>query len=91
MTTLLYYPLQYTLPEDLFLLTTRIRGFAFPPGTRSLLFIGRDGDPASYCYGPGTDDPTLAGTPSGNGVDPWCYDPCDSSKGTHSYPYYFRV
>lgn len=62
-TPLLHYPLEHPLaPEDaqnnLFNLTTQIVGMAFPPGSRSLLFIGRHGI-GPYCYGAGEecDDP----------------------------------
>jgi hypothetical protein len=67
-----------------------IRGAIFPDGTRSVLFFGRHGI-GPYCYGPGTANASLGGKPSGNGVDPWCYDRADSSKGTHGYPYKYRV
>jgi hypothetical protein len=89
--TLIWYPLSDPLaPEttqnDLFNLATVIPGVAFPPGTRSILFIGRQGT-GPYCYGPGTSDPDLHGLPTGDGTDTWCYDPTDDSKGTHAYPY----
>jgi hypothetical protein len=73
-----------------FSLTTRITGLVFPDGTRSVLFFGSSGT-GPYCYGPGTSDPILGGTPSGNGVDPWCYDPTNTQKGTHAYPYLYQV
>jgi hypothetical protein len=52
---LLHYPLEHPLaPEDaqnnLFNLTTQIVGMAFPPRSRSLLFVGRHGI-GPYCYG----------------------------------------
>jgi hypothetical protein len=58
--------------------TTQIRGLAFPSGTRSLLFIGRHGT-GTFCYGSG-------GSSGGD-----CYDPADSSKGNHAYPYVYQV
>jgi hypothetical protein len=58
-------------------LATEIRGLAFVPGTRSVLFIGRHGI-GEYCYGTG-------------GVEGDCYDPVDSSKGTHAYPYVHQI
>ena len=64
---------------------TSIRGAVFPRGTRSLLFFGTQGT-GTFCYGEGTDQPGLAGTPTPDGTT-WCYDPDDSSKGTHAYPY----
>jgi hypothetical protein len=73
-----------------FNLTTKITGVVFPVGTRSVLFFGRHGT-GPYCYGPGTSDQSLAGQPADGGVDVWCYDPADSSKGTHAYPYAYQV
>lgn len=54
---LLHYSLEHPLaPEDaqnnLFNLTTQVVGMAFPPGSRSLLFVGRHGI-GPYCYGTG--------------------------------------
>ncbi|OLE83606.1 MAG: hypothetical protein AUF76_06020 [Acidobacteria bacterium 13_1_20CM_2_65_9] len=73
--------------------STEIRGVVFPEGTRSVLFFGRHG--ANFCYGPGTADPLLVGTISvdefGNIGDPYCFDPEDSSKGVHGYPYAYYV
>ncbi len=68
----------------------RVAGVLFADGTRSVLFFGKKGL-GPYCYGPGTDDPLLTGTPSGDGVDPWCYDPESSNKGDHAYPYSYFV
>jgi hypothetical protein len=70
--------------------TTHIRGIVFPPGTRSVLFFGRHGT-GSFCYGPGTSNQSLAGQPADGGVDVYCYDPADSSKGVHAYPYVHQV
>lgn len=94
-TTVLYYPFSnpiapYTSRNPYYNLATVIRGIAFPNGSRSVLFFGRQGM-GPYCYGPGTRDPSLGGKPSGNGVDPWCYDPSDGDKGTHSFPYRHQV
>ncbi len=69
--------------------TTAIRGAVFPAGTDTVLFFGTQGV-GKFCYGEGTDDPDLAGQPTGDGSI-WCYDPDDSSKGTHGYPYQARV
>ena len=69
--------------------STHVTGIVFPNGTRSVLFFGRHGV-GTFCYGPGTSDASLAGTTSPSG-DPWCYDPTDSSKGTHAYPYKHQV
>ncbi len=81
---LLAYPLAHPLaPVDtqnnLFNLATNIKGIAFPQGSRSLLFFGRQGV-GPYCYG--------TGGAAGMGD---CFDPVDSSKGTHAYPYVHQV
>jgi hypothetical protein len=95
-TTLLFYPLgnattrDGTFKNDIFVQSDVVAGVAFPRGTRTVLFIGRHGT-GSYCYGPGTNDQSLAGRPSGNGADPWCYDPASSSKGTHAFPYVHQI
>lgn len=78
------------ITSDIYNGSTKITGIVFPVGTRSILFFGRQGT-GSFCYGPGTTDTTLAGTPVSNGVEVWCYDPADSSKGTHAYPYQYQV
>jgi len=82
-TTVLFYPLAHPLaPESsqnvLFNLATHFAGVAFPPHSRSVLFFGRQGT-GPYCYGTG----------GASGGD--CYDPADSSKGTHAYPYRHQV
>jgi Big-like domain-containing protein len=94
-TPLVYYPLNEPLaPNDttnpLFNLATEIKGVVFPDGTRSVLFFGRHGT-GTYCYGPGTTDPNLIGTPADGGVDKWCFDPDSAAKGTHAYPYRYYV
>jgi hypothetical protein len=78
---------QWDSTGQLFNGSTQVTGVVFPEGTRSVLFFGRRGV-GPFCYGPGTSDPSLAGTPAPpSGVDPYCYDPTAGSKGTHSYPY----
>ena len=67
---------------------TRIGGMAFPVGTRSLLFIGRQG--GAFCYGTGTTNKALHMTPNPAG-DLWCYDPINGDKGGHAYPYRHQV
>jgi hypothetical protein len=57
----------------------------FPSGSRSLLYFGTQGI-GKFCYGEGTSDPSLNGKPTPDGTI-WCYDPDNSSKGTHAYPY----
>jgi hypothetical protein len=64
---------------------TTVKGVVFPNGTRSVLFFGTQGT-GEFCYGEGTDQPGLAGSPTPDGST-WCYDPDGSSKGTHAYPY----
>ena len=65
--------------------STTIRGAVFPRGARSVLFVGTQGI-GPFCYGEGTSQQDLAGSPTPDGST-WCYDPEDSSKGTHAYPY----
>jgi hypothetical protein len=93
---LVYYPQQHpTLgPWDatwnpsrrvLFGGGTTIRGVAFPGGSRTVLFFGTQGI-GRFCYGEGTADRSLGLKPTPDGTI-WCYDPDNSSKGTHAYPY----
>jgi hypothetical protein len=56
---------------------TVIQGVVFPRGTRSVLFIGTQGM-GPFCYG-------------GGGTGGECNDPCNTSKGTHGYPYAIQV
>ena len=63
-----------------------VTGAVFVNGTRTVLFFGRHGKGA-YCYGPGTSNQSQAGQPADGGVDHYCYDPDDGSKGVHNYPY----
>ena len=91
----MYYPQQHpTLgPWDgtwnprkrvLFGGATAIRGVVFPVGGRSVLFFGIQGI-GRFCYGEGTANRSLAFKPTPDGTI-YCYDPDDSSKGTHAYP-----
>lgn len=64
-------------------------GMVIVPGWQSLLIIGRTGLGVP-CYGTGTSDPAKQGQPTGEG-DIYCYDPADSSKGTHGYQYAYYV
>ena len=52
--------------------------------TRSVLFFGTQGT-GPFCYGEGTDQQGLAGSPTPDGTT-WCYDPDDSSKGNPRLP-----
>jgi hypothetical protein len=85
-TTLMYYDESHptlgyygdAAPNIYFNGTTRIRGIIFPPGSRSVLFIGENGI-GSYCYGTGSacGDPT--NDYQGNHAYPyrfqiWAYD-----------------
>jgi hypothetical protein len=69
--------------SNLFLKATAMGGVIFPPGTSSVLFIGVQ--PGSVCYGQGTSDKSLDGTPYQGTI--YCYDPTNQYKGTHGYPY----
>jgi hypothetical protein len=64
--------------------TDQLGSVGFPSNTRSVLFTGRHGD--QFCYGPGTGDINLVGTP-GPGAYPYCYDPYDPNQGNHGPPY----
>lgn len=97
---LLYYPLEHSTigkwgdggNTPLYSGADTVRGIVFPAGTSSVLFFGKHGQ--TYCYGPGTADQSKAGTPAtdiGDTADKWCYDPADSSKGNHGYPYQSMV
>jgi len=70
--------------------TSSVRGVVFPEGTRSVLFFGRRGI-GPFCYGPGTDDKQKADKPADGGVDRYCFDPADGSKGVHGFPYAYSV
>jgi hypothetical protein len=96
---LVYYPQAHTTlgawdaswnpPTVLFGGGTTIRGVVFPRRARTVLFFGTQGT-GPFCYGEGTDQRDLAGTPTPDGST-WCYDPDGSSKGTHAYPYVAEV
>jgi len=98
----------WSLNSTLFNGTSEVKGVAFPSGWRSVLFFGRHGGLGAapgvpglgqFCYGPGTEDPLLAGQPFVEIVsdvavptgDNYCYDPEDNSKGVHGYPYHHYV
>ena len=63
-----------------------VAGMAFIDGTRSVLYIGRNGL-GPHCYGDGTADKARAEASGGK----LCYDPTNSSKGSHAYPYRYQV
>lgn len=102
-TMLVGYPANHTTlgtysdePNLFYNRTTQITGVVFPEGSNSILFFGRHGlgitGEGDSCYGIGVSDPELHGTESVDhpGVTN-CYDPSSSSKGTHAYPYVYRV
>jgi hypothetical protein len=91
------YDSSYTLNN----MGSMYKGVVFPPETRSIIYTGRQGL-GEYCYGEGTTDITEKGNTwnapyPGNlcrGVPllvgdthPCCYDPSNTSKGGHAYPY----
>ena len=94
-TPLLYYTLDHATlgswdnSSPTYGATTQIRGLAVIAGTRTVLYFGRNGL-GENCYGNGTANQSLAGT---YGVDGsvYCYDPTNSDKGTHAYPYRYQV
>jgi hypothetical protein len=85
-TTVLYYPVNQPLaPGDtqnsLYNYATQMGGMAFPPGSRSVLFIGRQGL-GPYCYGIGSDCGDPADDSKGTHAYPyqhqvWAYDAND--------------
>lgn len=85
-TTVLHYPLAHPLePEttqnEYFNLATQIEGVAFPPGTRSVLFVGRQGT-GPYCYGDGAPCGDVCDGSKGTHAYPyrhqiWAYDAND--------------
>jgi hypothetical protein len=91
---LLYYdsahPLRnFSQTSDVFNASTEFKGIAFPEGTDSILFFGRQGTGELY-YGTGTSNIALHGTPVGDGST-YYYDPADSSKGYHAFPYRYQM
>lgn len=69
--------------------TTQIHGMAVVAGTRTALFIGRNGM-GPNCYGNGTANQSLHGSYGPDGAM-WCYDPTTSDKGSHAYPYRYQA
>lgn len=69
--------------------TAEVAGLALIAGTRTALFIGRNGT-GTYCYGNGTGDRSLDQKADDKGVK-WCYDPTSSDKGQHAYPYRYQM
>lgn len=69
--------------------TTEVAGVALIAGTRTALFVGRNGT-GTYCYGEGTNNRALDQTTDDKGVK-FCYDPANSAKGQHAYPYRYQM
>jgi hypothetical protein len=70
-------------PDEVYNQATMITGMAIVGDT--IVFVGSHGYGQS-CYGNGTGDPALAGTPSPDGSH-YCFDPTSSAKASHCYPY----
>lgn len=68
--------------------TTEVGGMAIVSGTRTALFVGRNGT-GPFCYGNGTGDRALADKREGG--EAYCYDPTSTDKGQHAYPYHYQV
>lgn len=71
-------------------MSSEVHGAVFPAGTRSVLIFGRQGMGVPH-YGQGTNDPSLHLQPVPGGGEVYVYDPADSSKGTHCWPYAYFV
>ena len=69
--------------------STQVGGLALIGGTRTALFIGRNGT-GPFCYGNGTSNESQAHTRGPDG-EVYCYDPTTSDKGQHAYPYRFQA
>lgn len=68
--------------------TMQLGGVALVAGTRTALFVGRNGT-GPFCYGNGTGDRVLHNTRGPDG-ERYCYDPASSDKGQHAYPYRYQ-
>jgi hypothetical protein len=64
-------------------------GMVIVPGTRSALYFGSIGT-GPNCYGNGTGNAALAGTRGPDG-ELYCFDPTNSDKGSHQYPYRYQI
>jgi hypothetical protein len=69
--------------------TIEMGGVALIGGTRTALFVGRNGT-GPYCYGIGTSNKSLDQTTTAKG-EKLCYDPTTSDKGQHAYPYRYQM
>jgi len=94
-TPLLYYTLEHATlgpwegSSPTYGSTTQINGVAVIAGTRTVLYVGRNGI-GEMCYGNGTGNLSLVGT-FGTDGERYCYDPTNSDKGQHAYPYRYQV
>ena len=94
-TPLLYYTLDHSTlgpwegSNPTYGATTQITGFVVIAGTSTALYFGSNGL-GSHCYGNGTPNQSLHGTYGTDGAQ-WCYDPTNSDKGSHAYPYRYQV
>jgi hypothetical protein len=95
--TLLYYDSDHmtlgewssTKANPVYGMTTEIHGVVFPDGTRSVLFVGRNGL-GKPCYGRTTQNAALVGTVDANGVR-YCAVGPDGPYGMHAAPYRYQV
>ena len=69
--------------------TVEMGGLALIAGTRTALFVGRNGT-GEFCYGNGTSDKSLVGT-MGPDNEKYCYDPVFAAKSQHAYPYRYQM
>ena len=69
--------------------TTFMGGMAIIAGTRTALYLGRNGLGVN-CYGNGTSNQSLVGSIGPDGAH-YCYDPTSSDKGSHAYPYRYQI
>jgi hypothetical protein len=94
-TPLVYYPTEHptlglwSAANPTYGSSTEMGGMQIINGTRTALYFGRNGI-GPNCYGLGTSTQALHGTLSPEG-EKYCYDPTDSSKGTHGYPYRYQM
>ena len=94
-TPLLYYPDthptlgHWSASNPTYGSSTEMGGMQIISGTRTALYFGRHGV-GPNCYGLGTANQALHETMSPEG-EKYCYDPTDSSKGTHGYPYRYQM
>lgn len=69
--------------------TMQVGGLALLAGTRTALFVGRNGL-GPFCYGTGTADQAKATTRGPDG-ESYCFDPTTSDKGQHAFPYRYQM